>query len=59
MQGKVFDSDYEIRRAMVEAGLKDWKRRIKVSGRMQYVLVNDELWDACSRIEDDGEQNAL
>jgi hypothetical protein len=42
-QGKVFDSDYELRRSMVECGLTAWNKRIKVGGRLQYAVINDEL----------------
>jgi hypothetical protein len=47
--GKVFDTEYEIRRTLVEAGLKCWKERIKVSGRMQYVVMNDAMMEAAQR----------
>ena len=50
-QGKVFDSDYELRRAMQESGVRQWKRRIKAHGRLQYAMVNDELYDLCQRSE--------
>ena len=42
-QGRVFDSDYELRRSMVEVGLTAWNKRIKVGGRLQYTVINDEL----------------
>lgn len=42
-QGKVFDSDYELRRAMLDCGLTAWQKRIKVGGRLQYAVINDEL----------------
>jgi hypothetical protein len=57
-QGKVFDSDYEIRKTMTEVGAKEWPKRIKIHGRMQYVVMNDALWDAAKRAEEDG-QGAL
>lgn len=52
VQGKVFDSDYEIRRAMVEVGLTAWQKRIKVAGRLQYAIVNAELVDKAQRSDD-------
>lgn len=52
-QGRVFDSDYELRKAMQEAGAKLWPNRIKVSGRLQYALVNDAMWDKMSRLDPD------
>jgi len=52
VQGRVFDSDYELRKVMVEIGLRTYPLRIKVHGRLQYVIMNDELWDLTSRAED-------
>jgi len=52
-QGRVFDSDYELRKAMVEAGVKHWPQRVKIYGRLQTVLVNDALWDKVQRAEPD------
>ena len=49
-QGRVFDSDYELRKAMIEAGVRCWPKRMKFHGRLQYVMLNDELWDEVSRI---------
>src|SRR3990167_4483157 len=43
VQGKVFDSDNEIRKAMVEAGAFAHDERLKIQGRMQYVIMNKEL----------------
>jgi hypothetical protein len=43
VQGKVFDTDYEIRRAMSEAGARVYPKRIRIAGRMQYVLCNESL----------------
>lgn len=52
VQGRVFDSDYELRRAMVECGLCAWQKRIKVHGRLQYVVINSELLDLAQRADD-------
>ena len=52
VQGRVFDSDYEIRRAMQEVGLTVFPRRLKISGRMEYVMINNELRDQAQRDED-------
>lgn len=51
-QGRVFDSDYELRRAMSESGIRPWGKRIKANGRVQYAMVNDELFDLCQRSDD-------
>ena len=52
VQGRVFDSDYELRKVMIEVGVKAYPTRIKVHGRLQYAIVNDALWDAVVRLED-------
>ena len=49
VQGKVFDSDYELRRAMKDAGAKVWKDRIKVAGFQQHAIMNDLLFDKLQR----------
>jgi hypothetical protein len=54
-QGRVFDSDYELRKAMVEAGLKAWPKRIKISGRLQNIVMNDALWDEAKRAESESD----
>lgn len=58
VQGRVFDSDYELRKAMIDAGMKAWPNRIKVAGRLQYVVINMHLYDKCARINgaDDGSE---
>lgn len=43
VQGRVFDSDYELRKAMQEVGVYTLKKRIRVGGIMQYIIVNDKL----------------
>lgn len=52
VQGRVFDTDYELRRAMVECGLCAWQKRIKVHGRLQYAVINSELLDLAQRAEE-------
>ena len=42
-QGHVHDSDYELRKAMVECGLIVGAKRIKVNNRPDYVLMNAAL----------------
>lgn len=42
-QGKVFDSDYEIRKVMVETGMFAFHKRLKVGTRMEYVVINPTL----------------
>lgn len=57
-QGKVFDSDYELRKAMVDSGVVALKKRIKIGGRLQYVLANVELCEALRELGDGDEANA-
>jgi hypothetical protein len=52
VQGRVFDTDYELRRAMVECGLFPWPKRIKVGGRLQYAVINPMLLDLAQRADD-------
>jgi len=51
-QGRVFDSDYELRRSMVDCGLTAWQKRVKVGGRLQYVVINDALVRAAQNAEE-------
>jgi hypothetical protein len=50
-QGRVFDSDYELRKAMTENGVRSWPRRVKANGRLQIAIMNDVLWDQVTRSE--------
>lgn len=43
VQGRVHDSDYDLRRAMKDAGITFTSERIKVAGRPQHVAINDKL----------------
>ena len=52
VQGKVFDTDYELRRSMQDVGITTWPKRLKVGGRLQYVVINPELVDLAQRAED-------
>jgi hypothetical protein len=42
-QGRVFDSDYELRRAMTDGGLLVYPKRLRIGNRVQVVLINEEL----------------
>lgn len=52
VQGRVFDTDYELRRSMVDAGLTAWQKRVKVHGRLQYAVLNDALVRECQGSDD-------
>lgn len=43
VQGKVFDTDYDVRKTMTSLGLFAWPDRIRVHGRLQYIVVNTKL----------------
>lgn len=55
IQGKLFDSDNELRRAMVEAGAKVWPERLQIAGRNQHVVVNAEAWRVLERLGGDAD----
>lgn len=48
-QGRIFDTDYEIRKAMVDIGLIVHPKRIKVGQRLEYLLMNERLRDEIQR----------
>jgi len=52
VQGRVYDSDYELRRSMCDVGLTVFNKRLKVGGRLQYAVINNELLDLVQRDED-------
>lgn len=59
VQGRVFDSDYEIRKAMQEQGMKPFEKRIKVNGRTQYAIVNMALWRELAKLPTEAEKIGL
>jgi hypothetical protein len=59
VRGTVYDSDYELRRAMTDCGLRAWPKRVKVLGRLQYVVVNRELWTLASAMQKQSDREAL
>jgi hypothetical protein len=44
-QGRVYDSDHELRKAMRDAGAYVSRERVKVQGRLQYVVYNPPMAD--------------
>lgn len=54
-QGRVHDTDYEIRKSMSDIGMVVYSQRIKVAGRLQYVIMNPALADEVRRVEDPNE----
>ena len=51
VQGKVFDSDYELRKAMKECGAAVYPKRVKLGGRLQYVVMNRAALSIIERSE--------
>jgi hypothetical protein len=46
VQGKVFDTDLELRKAMKDHGCSVLPKRIKVFGMLQYVVLNNHrAWE--------------
>ena len=58
-QGRVFDSDYELRKAMQEQGMRAYEKRIKVSGQLHYVMMNSKMVDQISRELEDLARSSL
>jgi len=52
VEGRVFDNDFELRRAMIETGAYCWPKRIKCAGHPQYVIMNETLRDKVSRVDE-------
>jgi hypothetical protein len=52
VQGRVFDTDYELRRSMTDVGVRAFRERIKVAGKLQHVMINDALADLSARSDD-------
>lgn len=44
-QGKVFDTDAELRKAMMETGVQVWPERLQINGRNQHVILNAQGWE--------------
>lgn len=54
VQGKVYDSDLELRKAMKEAGCIVAPARVKLFGMMQYVILNNSRkWEEWIANDDD------
>lgn len=51
-QGKVYDTDYDLRKTMKEVGAIIFKKRIKFNGRLQYVIMNPAAFALGADIDD-------
>jgi hypothetical protein len=60
LQDKMYDTQYELRKAMTDAGLIFLKeKRTKINGSAEYILVNKELNEKFNKIECSSEKNQL
>lgn len=59
VEGRVYDSEYDLRKALKEGGLKLYSQRIKIAGRMQYVALSPEAWDVLQRKEEGEEADYI
>lgn len=59
VQGRVFETDYEIRKTMKACGALIWPKRVKVGGRAQHVLFNTALEFHLSEVQEDAQQKEL
>jgi hypothetical protein len=58
-QGRVFESDYELRKTMNEVGIRQWKTRLKIAGRMQHVMVNDKLYEILKETDEERQSEVM
>jgi hypothetical protein len=56
VQGKIFDSDYELRKAMKESGAVIYPKRVKLNGRLQYIVMNNSAYAIIERAQNDEHQ---
>lgn len=54
--GKMFDTDYELRKAMTDTGMIAYGKRVRIAGRLQYVLMNMAL---TGMVAEDADPQAL
>lgn len=51
-EGRVFDTDHELRKTMTDIGMITAPKRIKVNGRLQYVLMTPPLHEALRNLDE-------
>ena len=54
--GRIFDSNYELRRTMVEEGMVQYNERIKLFGRSEYIILNKAAANRVYSMEDPNER---
>lgn len=57
VEGRVFDSDHELRKTMTDIGLLAAKHRVKVAGRLQYIMMTPELYEQVKGEAEDSAYN--
>src|SRR3990167_2969616 len=50
-QWKIFDQDYELRKSMKDYNCYTWSERIKIGGRLQYIIVNQKIYENAIKME--------
>jgi len=55
---KVYDKEFEIRKVMKDEGLIEYERRLKIGGRMHYVLLNESAYRGLEG-KDENERNSF
>lgn len=44
IQGRLFDSDYELRKAMIGGGIRPFEKRIRIGSRLEQIIINEPLY---------------
>ena len=58
-QGRVFDSEYELRRAMSSAGCHVTRERVRIGPRMQHAVMNPALASEVAQMSPEEQKNRL
>lgn len=53
VDGRVYDSEYDLRKALKEGGLKLYSQRIKIAGRMQYVVLSPKAMAVIEKMDEE------
>lgn len=59
IKGRVFDSDYDLRKTMKEMGMVIYERRFKVGGRLQYVILSPALKLKSQKLDEAAEMDLI
>ena len=50
VRGKIFDTDYELRKSMKDGGMRQWDQRLKINGRLQHLMLTIETYQEAKRL---------